>query len=162
MSRIHEALQKARMHKTGSAEECPDVDEVIAAAATVPAPRRAWTARVEGVLSPVPDSATDPALFLANCPQSNWPSKGENLIFLGGEAHAACQEQFRTLRSRLYQMRDKSPLKVIVVSSSIPNEGKSFVSANLAHIRTAMQSSSASDRRGYPSGQRTHNIARCS
>jgi protein-tyrosine kinase len=41
-------------------------------------------------------------------------------------------EQFRTLRSRLYQMREKQPLKKVLVTSSLPKEGKSFVAANLA------------------------------
>jgi len=41
-------------------------------------------------------------------------------------------EEFRTLRSRLYQMREKQPLKKVLVTSSLPKEGKSFVAANLA------------------------------
>ena len=41
-------------------------------------------------------------------------------------------EEFRTLRSRLYQMREKHPLKKVLVTSSLPKEGKSFVAANLA------------------------------
>ncbi|HEY6375575.1 MAG TPA: CpsD/CapB family tyrosine-protein kinase [Edaphobacter sp.] len=41
-------------------------------------------------------------------------------------------EQFRSLRSRIYELRDISPLKSILVSSGLPQEGKSFVSANLA------------------------------
>jgi protein-tyrosine kinase len=42
------------------------------------------------------------------------------------------REEFRTLRSRLYQMRVKRPLKKVLVTSSLPKEGKSFVAANLA------------------------------
>ena len=41
-------------------------------------------------------------------------------------------EQFRSLRSRIYELRDISPLKSILVSSGLPQEGKSFISANLA------------------------------
>lgn len=41
-------------------------------------------------------------------------------------------EQFRKLRSRLYQICDKEPLKSILISSGMPSEGKSFVAANLA------------------------------
>ncbi|MEG9434857.1 CpsD/CapB family tyrosine-protein kinase [Edaphobacter sp. HDX4] len=41
-------------------------------------------------------------------------------------------EQFRSLRSRVYEARDIRPLKSILVSSGLPQEGKSFVSANLA------------------------------
>ena len=41
-------------------------------------------------------------------------------------------EQFRSLRSTLFELRDISPLKSILVSSGLPQEGKSFVSTNLA------------------------------
>jgi len=41
-------------------------------------------------------------------------------------------EQFRGLRSQIYQFRDQGPLKTILVSSGMPAEGKSFVVTNLA------------------------------
>ncbi len=41
-------------------------------------------------------------------------------------------ETFRTLRSRLYLVRDQQPLKIILIGSAEPGEGKSFVAANLA------------------------------
>jgi protein-tyrosine kinase len=41
-------------------------------------------------------------------------------------------EQFRGLRSQIYQFRDQAPLKTILVSSGVPAEGKTFVAANLA------------------------------
>ncbi len=41
-------------------------------------------------------------------------------------------EQFRGLRSHLYQARKEMPLKTLLVSSGMPSEGKSFVTANLA------------------------------
>jgi capsular exopolysaccharide synthesis family protein len=41
-------------------------------------------------------------------------------------------EQFRSLRSRIFELRDISPLKTILISSGLPQEGKSFVSTNLA------------------------------
>jgi capsular exopolysaccharide synthesis family protein len=41
-------------------------------------------------------------------------------------------EQFRSLRSRIFELRDVSPLKSILISSGMPQEGKSFVSVNLA------------------------------
>ena len=43
-------------------------------------------------------------------------------------------EEFRTLRSRLYQIREKMPLKRLLVTSALPKEGKSFVAANLAQV----------------------------
>jgi protein-tyrosine kinase len=41
-------------------------------------------------------------------------------------------EQFRSMRSRIYEARDIRPLKSILVSSGLPQEGKSFISTNLA------------------------------
>jgi capsular exopolysaccharide synthesis family protein len=41
-------------------------------------------------------------------------------------------EQFRSLRSHIYQARNETPLKTILISSGMPAEGKSFVTANLA------------------------------
>jgi protein-tyrosine kinase len=43
-------------------------------------------------------------------------------------------EEFRTLRSRLYQAREKQPLSKLLVTSALPKEGKSFTSANLAQV----------------------------
>lgn len=41
-------------------------------------------------------------------------------------------EQFRSLRSRIFELRDVKPLKSILVTSGMPQEGKSFISINLA------------------------------
>ncbi|GGA79269.1 hypothetical protein GCM10011507_33140 [Edaphobacter acidisoli] len=41
-------------------------------------------------------------------------------------------EQFRSLRSRIYELRDIKPLKSILITSGLPQEGKSFISINLA------------------------------
>jgi len=57
----------------------------------------------------------------------------ETLFFLQPEEnHQIEREQFRTLRSRLYQIRANQPIRTILVSSALPAEGKTFVSANLA------------------------------
>jgi capsular exopolysaccharide synthesis family protein len=41
-------------------------------------------------------------------------------------------ERFRTMRSRLFQIAAAKTLRKVLVTSSVPNEGKSFVAANLA------------------------------
>jgi capsular exopolysaccharide synthesis family protein len=41
-------------------------------------------------------------------------------------------EQFRSLRTHVYQARYEAPLKTILISSGMPSEGKTFVAANLA------------------------------
>lgn len=44
----------------------------------------------------------------------------------------AVAEQFRRLRSRLLEYRAQQPLQTVLMSSAQPQEGKSFVAANLA------------------------------
>ena len=44
----------------------------------------------------------------------------------------AAVEQFRSLRSRIFELREIKPLKSILISSGLPQEGKSFVAVNLA------------------------------
>jgi len=41
-------------------------------------------------------------------------------------------EQFRSLRSRMFEFRDLNKTKSILISSGLPQEGKSFIAANLA------------------------------
>jgi capsular exopolysaccharide synthesis family protein len=45
-------------------------------------------------------------------------------------------EEFRTLRSRLYQLREKQPLRKLLITSSVHKEGRSFIAANLAQVMT--------------------------
>lgn len=133
MSRIHEALEKARQQQSGGAPELPNVQEIIAAGPVVPEPAQVADFASDGGPLEMLEPDADSGSILAHCHQQDWPTHGCNLIFLAGETHAAAQEQFRTLRSRLYQLQGDGALKVIVVSSAIPGEGKSFVSANLSH-----------------------------
>jgi len=69
--------------------------------------------------------------LLARCVPSNWSPDMKTMLFYNSEQGLGTEE-FRTLRSRLYQMREKQPLKKVLVTSSLPKEGKSFVAANLA------------------------------
>jgi len=54
------------------------------------------------------------------------------MLFFGPDEQAQGTEQFRALRSRLYQARERQPLKRVLITSALPKEGKSFVAANLA------------------------------
>lgn len=57
--------------------------------------------------------------------------KGSRLVSVSGEESLGA-EKFRFLAVRLRQMRQTRPLKKILITSTIPQEGKSTVSANLA------------------------------
>jgi succinoglycan biosynthesis transport protein ExoP len=43
-------------------------------------------------------------------------------------------EEFRNLRLRFQQIREKQPLRSVVVTSTFPGEGKSFVALNLSRV----------------------------
>jgi capsular exopolysaccharide synthesis family protein len=49
-----------------------------------------------------------------------------------GAGQDSLREQFRLLRTRLEDLRRTRPLKSILITSSLPGEGKSFVGLNLA------------------------------
>jgi capsular exopolysaccharide synthesis family protein len=67
---------------------------------------------------------------LAKVQQIKWaPSL---LQFPSLDDRGAAVEQFRSLRSRMQEFRDLNTIKSILVSSGIPQEGKSFIAANLA------------------------------
>src|SRR5260370_13603920 len=53
-------------------------------------------------------------------------------VFGGTDSKKIGAEPFRTLRSRLSQIAGTHVLKRIVITSSVPAEGKTFVAANLA------------------------------
>ena len=54
------------------------------------------------------------------------------VICILGAGQEPVREQFRLLRARLEDARRVRPLKTVLVTSSLPEEGKSFVSLNLA------------------------------
>ncbi|MGB9103394.1 MAG: CpsD/CapB family tyrosine-protein kinase, partial [Terriglobales bacterium] len=64
---------------------------------------------------------------------TEWKPDSESMLFFDSSKHYEVgMEEFRTLRSRLFQIREKRPLKTVLVGSALPGEGKSFVAANLA------------------------------
>lgn len=67
---------------------------------------------------------------LQNIAQYSWKPQAASFPTLADRGPGV--EQFRSLRSRIYQTRYEGPLKTILVSSGMPAEGKSFVAANLA------------------------------
>jgi capsular exopolysaccharide synthesis family protein len=131
MSRFYEALQKARQEKAANEEPAlPTVDEIIAAE---PA-----TLSINGMAaveaSSVAASGVTGASLLQKCSHQRWNPNPAQILATSGDAGLVGVEKFRTLRSRLYQLRETRPLSVIAVSSALPDEGKTFVAANLAYV----------------------------
>ena len=113
MSRLYEALQRADLERkaTSASEDDRAVDPAVVAGIGEPPAARAEVALEYIAHHPwKPSIASFPTLA----------DRGEGV------------EQFRSLRSRVYQARYEAPLKTILVSSGMPSEGKSFIAANLA------------------------------
>jgi len=145
MSRIHEALKKAEQER--AAQHPSDTTQsLFAPAKVVPAPvdpvtpgsapaTTAVDVMTEMPIVPPPSASGNYLRFdelRARCVKAKWhPDPNMNVFFNSDPAtHGA--EQFRTLRSRLYQLRGNQTLRTILVTSSIPGEGKTFVANNLA------------------------------
>jgi protein-tyrosine kinase len=148
MSRIHEALKRAEQERAASQGNRTDASPVMDLPAQDPNPVAADVAR-PAMPAPSGNAASAPSsghgmpsfsspftldTLLARCTQCEWKPDAKTMLFFSQEENALGAEQFRTLRSRLYQMREKTSLKRILVTSALPQEGKSFVSANLAQV----------------------------
>src|SRR5205823_6215671 len=132
MSRIHEALRKAEQERA-MAQSGAGVE--TAPAAVLEPSHDAGVVTSAAVMSAAaPSMALSTDISLARSRQTRWNPDPKTMLFFGGEEHAPGMEEFRTLRSRLYQAREKQPLSKLLVTSALPKEGKSFTSANLAQV----------------------------
>jgi capsular exopolysaccharide synthesis family protein len=138
MSRIHEALKKAEQERAAIQGS---VEEPILAPTPVPEPpvfaeRPSMTAAPDGAVPgmPVFGGAFNIDTLLARCAQQEWKPDTTTMLFLNGKESVRGTEEFRTLRSRLYHLREKMTLKKILVTSALPKEGKSFTASNLAQV----------------------------
>src|SRR5437660_9789894 len=139
MSHIHEALKKAQeeRHSRQGADtvtlsvETPRTQ--VIAGIGLRAPAAETRARTEIVPAP-PGSAPELRFdsFVAHCSRREWHTEQGKNVFSNPAATACGAEQFRTLRSRLYQIRGNQPNYTLLVTSSLPDEGKTFVAQNLA------------------------------
>ena len=133
MSHIYEALQRAEAERKSGAQAVATPEEPIhqsmAFAAAMPpvmpdvaqAPER-WSSRRRPV-------TVDPS-FLSGVRRRPWNPSFERLPAL--ERGGVGVEQFRSLRSRIQEFRDLRSLKTVLISSGLPQEGKSFIAVNLA------------------------------
>jgi capsular exopolysaccharide synthesis family protein len=128
MSRIHEALKKAEQERAMS--QSTRESEPSALDAPIE-PAGIYSAAIAGA-SPALSSVGES--LLTRCRRTNWSPDPKTMLFFTGEEHAAGMEQFRTLRSRLYQAREKLPLSKLLITSALPKEGKSFTASNLAQV----------------------------
>jgi protein-tyrosine kinase len=137
MSRIHEALKKAAQERSiRRNEDVPREISDLSAEGLASAVKTSTHVAIEEptTLQGVAPSAVPSRIeqFLAKCPHPAWRLDPRLSVF-GPEAKSlAGAERFRTLRSRLLQISAAQPLHRVLISSSLPEEGKTFVVANLA------------------------------
>jgi len=130
MSRIHEALKKAEQERAMSQPNREAAPSVLDA----PLEPAGVFASSATLASPPASVAYAPEALLARCRQTHWTPDPKTMLFFSGEEHVAGMEEFRTLRSRLYQTREKQPLSKLLITSPLPKEGKTFTAANLAQV----------------------------
>jgi protein-tyrosine kinase len=128
MSRIHEALKKAEQERAMSQSTREGAPAVL----DLPLDPGGVFTGAAASASPALSSASES--MLARCRQTHWTPDPKSMLFFSGEEHAAGMEEFRTLRSRLYQAREKQTLSKLLITSALPKEGKSFTAANLAQV----------------------------
>jgi protein-tyrosine kinase len=137
MSRIHEALKKAEQER--AAAQTPDNSPSLPSTATEVIPRaREGSDDAPSIFKHSAAIASQPGNLkrfedlCKQCAHPHWHPDPNVNIFSNPALSAIAAEQFRTLRSRLYQLRGSQPLRTLLVASSVPAEGKTFVTNNLA------------------------------
>jgi len=130
MSRIHEALKRAEQERAARLRS-------VQAGAAIPADPLVFPdAPAEESSDASPDASIPVSAekSLSNCPQIEWKPDRAAMLFMNADDHVKGTEEYRTLRSRLYHLREKMKLKSVLVTSALPKEGKSFTSCNLAQV----------------------------
>ena len=162
MSKIYEALRQAELDRSKTETADSDSEssgqatrQAVLEEALGPThvPAFTNTGRALATLTPVPRANGKPSVVppvdsmiafagagdeelelsdadLARIPQVTWSPSLAQLPALDDRGSAV--EQFRSLRSRMQEFRDLNTLKSLLVTSGVPQEGKSFIAANLA------------------------------
>jgi capsular exopolysaccharide synthesis family protein len=122
MSRIHEAIKKLEQKtrelaaKTGSEDAVSLLESEVAQV-------------LDASLEAAHQTTVENPIVARKV---TWTPDDDRLVVFHGDKTNPVAEQFRTLRSRLTQMQAETQLKTLLISSALPDEGKSFTAANLA------------------------------
>ncbi|MGC1254652.1 MAG: hypothetical protein WA867_03810, partial [Candidatus Acidiferrales bacterium] len=121
MSRIHEALKKAEQER--AAVQTVGADLLPVAPIENPPPQRPFVPQTEATPRLVADKVVattgDYLRFddlRKHCAHPAWHLDPNVNVFINPELSAHASEQFRTLRSRLYQIRSAQPLRTLLVT----------------------------------------------
>lgn len=132
MSRIHEALKLAeaqRLPARGGPEASP-LDSGREGPAWRAMEALHWTSP-EG-RSTSGDHSGRLEELRRRCIRPGWSLSPNVDVFSTEQPSPLCAEQFHNLRSGLYRLREKKPVRSLLITSALPGEGKTFVALNLA------------------------------
>jgi protein-tyrosine kinase len=132
MSRIHEALKKAEQERALS--QSMGTAESVATVVEAPAEAAALIASASAMAGASPAVGFSLESVLTRSRETQWTPDPKTMLFFGSNENASGTEEFRTLRSRLYHLREQKPLSKLLITSALPKEGKSFTAANLAQV----------------------------
>jgi len=135
MSRIFEALQRSESERSGTPLASPALATDLLQAVERKSEELAPNGFAPGGLL-TNDLANSDLSQFQSLPVTLQPDT--KLICLTAQESLAA-EKFRFLGVRLRQMQQSRPLKKLLITSTIPEEGKSTVSANLATILARKQ-----------------------
>jgi len=140
MSRIFEALQRSESERTGTTVAPPalatELLQVVEREASALAPKHAPENDVALQDFAAEEFANNDLSSFQSLPVS-LPPDSKLVCLTAQESFGA--EKFRFLGVRLRQLQQSRPLKKLLITSTIPEEGKSTVAANLAAILARRQ-----------------------
>jgi protein-tyrosine kinase len=132
MSRIHEALRKAAEERTRQGASLPPSDLVDLGAVSPPSGLLDRPDTFPGFGVENSGASLRYEELLKHCAHPQWQINRQLSVFQNVAEHPLGAERFRTLRGRLFQINDAQPLKRVLITSSLPAEGKTFIATNLA------------------------------
>jgi capsular exopolysaccharide synthesis family protein len=132
MSRIFDALQRSQSETSGQHLSTFTVATELLQAAEQKIRDDAPHGN-QGPQAAPPFEDLSPSLDeLQRCPVLNSSIRQQSHLVAAGKKQSLGAEKFRFLAVRLRQLRQTRPLKKILITSTVPQEGKSTVAANLA------------------------------
>jgi protein-tyrosine kinase len=150
MSRVHEALRRAEqlLESTPGAEPgvpqdplslvVPEEAGVAGQEIPIEIPRPAN--RANGVAKADQKSVeVDWRNFLSRCESIPFSPAPETHLIDVERPHEVPAEEFRSLRTRLNHLQSQQDLRLIVVTSASPAEGKTFTAVNLALAQAQLE-----------------------
>lgn len=149
MSRIDEALRRARGEAPEVSTPAPDVDapwEFAEGTPATPRPVPPQPAIPAGQLPESTGAPADVALPAASSVSGTLPDSGLFVSLDGDEKmvgaglRQAVVEEYRKLASSLHQAQIDHGMQVLIVASAVPGEGKSLTAANIALTLTTSYS----------------------